>query len=154
MTDIMTPEEFIEHHGVMGMKWGVHKKEGSSSAGGKIASKKKITSGDIYNARSKTASRQRALNQQVDKTNLAHPGKAQAREAKKLNEMSLEFLKNPDRATAQRLTVGEKVGLAVLAVAVPGIGTAAAGGAVAARVGIRKATERDIRNAKAGKYNS
>jgi len=148
----MTPEEFLAHHGVKGMKWGVHKKEGSTSAGDQIAAKKKVTSRDIYDARAKTASRQRQLNAQVDKTNLA-TGKAQKQEAKKLNDMSLEFLKNPDRATAQRMTTGEKVGLAVLAVAIPGFGTAAAVGAGGARVAVRKATERNIRDAKAGKYD-
>lgn len=134
----MTPEEWLAHYGVKGMKWGQHKA---------------VTSTDIHNARARTASRQAEISRQIDKVNLAQPGKAQAKEAKKLDEMSLEFLKNPDRATALRLTRGEKVLNGIVAVGFPGVGTGVVAGSVGARVAIRKATERDVAKARAGKYD-
>ena len=127
-------EALLEHFGVKGMKWGVRKS--------------RPTSNDIRGARAMDASRRRSIAAQVDKTNLAS-GKAQDREAKKLSDMSMDYLKNPDRATALRLTKGEKVALTILAVGVPGIGTAAAAGTVASRVLVRKAIEKDIKKANA-----
>jgi 2-phosphoglycerate kinase len=127
-------EALLEHFGVKGMKWGVRKS--------------RPTSNDIRGARAMDASRRRSIAAQVDKTNLAS-GKAQDREAKKLSDMSMDYLKNPDRATALRLTKGEKVALTILAVGVPGIGTAAAAGTAASRVLVRKAIEKDIKKANA-----
>lgn len=127
-------EALLEHFGVKGMKWGVRKS--------------RPTSNDIRGARAMDASRRRSIAVQIDKTNLAS-GKAQDREAKKLSDMSMDYLKNPDRATALRLTKGEKVALTILAVGVPGIGTAAAAGTAASRVLVRKAVEKDIKKANA-----
>lgn len=137
---LMTPEEFIEHHGVKGMKWGVHKA--------------KPTANDIHDARKRVASQQRSINNQIDKVNLSKPGSAQAREAQKLGKMQMDFLKNPDRATALRMTRGEKflwTGIGI-ATAGTGIGLGVAAGA-GARVAIRKSIERKQRNLGAANSN-
>jgi hypothetical protein len=119
--DHMTQEvdDFLAHYGVKGMRWGVR---GA-----------KPTSSQIMDARAKQASRQRAINSQIDKTNLA-TGKKQEAEAKKLNKMGVDYLKSPDRATAARMTTGEKFGLALLAVGIPGVGTGAAAVAAGSNV--------------------
>lgn len=142
-----TAEDALAHYGVKGMRWGVTTK----SNGGNTTVSKKPTTNDILSARAKVASKQRRINTQIDKTNLAS-GKQQDREAKKLNEMSMDFLNDPDRATSLRMTTGEKLGLGVLAVAIPGIGTGAAAGAVAGRVAVRKGIERQQRRAGVKKY--
>lgn len=135
MTDILTPaQEFetpaeaLSHYGVKGMKWGVtntDKGKGTSAntdKAKKAVGRSKPTSKEIHNARAKMASKERQLIRQIDKTNTAS-GKQQKVEAKKLNEISTDFLKDPDRATALRVTNGEKAALALLAVAFPVVGT-------------------------------
>jgi hypothetical protein len=134
----LTPEEWLAHYGVKGMKWG---------------QRKAPTSAEIHDARARTASRERELSRQVDRTNLAKPGREQAREAKKLNELTLDYLKSPDRATALRMTKGEKVMNGIIAVGFPGVGTGAVAVAAGARVAIRKSVERDVEKARAGQYD-
>ena len=144
MTDIMTPAQEFEtpaealaHYGVKGMKWGVTNTDRAKAAVGRS----KPTSDEIRSARAKIASKERRLNSQIDKTNLAS-GKKQTQEAKKLADMSTDYLKDPDRATALRMTNGEKVVMGLLAVGVPGLGTAYAVGYTgttrAARAGVER----------------
>lgn len=127
MGEMMTAEEFIEHHGVMGMKWGKHKA--------------KPTTSDIKTARKHVESQTRKLQDQEDKVVLAK-SKSQATSAtKKLNEMNASYLKNPDRATALRLTNGEKAAALALSLVIPGFGIGAGAGATA-RVAVRKTIEK------------
>lgn len=119
-------EDMIEHHGVKGQKWGVKKAKPSSS--------------DIQGARARIGSQTRQINSQIDRLNLS-TGKTADKEAKKLSDMHASFLRNPDRATALRLTRGEKAALSILAL-VPGPGTVAAGVVAGSRVAARKQIEK------------
>lgn len=110
--------QFLTHHGVKGMKWG-HRKHATSAE----------RTRSVRLARAESFKQREAF-----KT--APRGSAQREKAK------AAFLRNPDRATALRLTRGEKVTLAILAVAVPGPGTFAAAVTAGSRVAVRKSIER------------
>lgn len=130
-------DDFLEHFGVKGMKWGVRRDKPSTNA--------------IISARTRVAGRQRQLQSQADKLNLATSEKSRNKEAKTFAKMEADFLKSPDRVTAARMTRGEKYILGFLAVGVPGVGTAAAAGAVAGRTVARKAVERQVNKLNSGK---
>ena len=138
MNEFDTPAEALEHYGVKGMKWGRRKA--------------KPTTSEIRDARALTAGRAREIQRGVDRLNLAVAKSPNSKETKKaakdLAQMQADYLKNPDRATAWRMTKGEKLANALLAVAAPGVGTVAVAGVVTARVVRRKAIERDV-----AKYN-
>lgn len=136
-----TPEEALAHYGVKGMKWGVRNDTDKAKA---AIGRSKPTTQEIHSARAKVASKQRQLNNQIDKTNLAS-GKKQTAEAKKLNDLSVDFLKDPDRATALRLTTGEKFVLGLLAVGIPGVGTGVAAGVAGTQRASRAGVERQQR---------
>ena len=133
-SQIMSTDDFLAHYGVKGMKWG----------------KRKVASSEIIDARARNASRVRQISNQIDKTNLA-TGAQQKKEGAKLAKMQASYLKNPDRATALRMTTGEKAVLGVLAVAIPGVGTAAAAGHSGGRVLLRKSIEKDVARANSRK---
>ena len=137
-----SPQEALAHYGKKGMKWGVRKDD--TSAAKAAVGRSKPTSREVYDARARVGSKVRELNRQIDKTNLA-TGSKQKTEAKKLASMSTKFLKDPDRATAQRLTTGEKVALSILAVGIPGAGTGVAVGVAGGKLAGRKAIERQQR---------
>lgn len=137
MTQAMAVDDFLEHMGVKGMKWGKH-------------SAAKPTSGDINDARIRDAGRIREMNAQTDKLNLSKTGsKAQGDAAKKLVNMRASYLKNPDRATALRMTKGDKAVAAVFAIGLPGAGTLGVAAGITARVAIRKSVERSVAKANA-----
>lgn len=128
--------EELMHYGKKGMKWGV---------------RRKYTSAEIRDARIRTDSRVSELRRQADKLNIEtarNPNsKASKAAAKEFSKMSTEFLKNPDRATAARLTRGEKVVLGLLAVGFPVAGTVGAGAAVAVRTAARRSIEKQVAKA-------
>jgi hypothetical protein len=139
---VMSTDDFLanylEHHGVKGMKWG-HRRAN-------------VTGAEIKDARNRTVSRANALNAQGDKFNLTKPGtKAHEKEGKKLNQMNVDFLNHPDRATAMRLTKGEKAGLIALSVLFPVAGTTASVAAGSAQLGVRKSIEKKQRS---GAFNN
>lgn len=76
-------------------------------------------SADIKDARIRNDARTENLRLQANKLNLASTEQQRAKEAKKFSQMQLEQLKNPDAATALRLTRGEKFTLLALGVAIP-----------------------------------
>lgn len=134
-----SPEELtLEHYGKQGMKWGVRntaKPTSSKPSGREIMKARVRNESNFYNIqaqRYKVGDHPRGSSQRT------------AQEAK-LNAMKAAFLTNPDRATALRLTTGEKWVAATLALALPGPGTVGAGAAVGTRVVMRKMVEKDIR---------
>lgn len=120
-----SPEEILEHHGTKGMKWGVRN---NTHAFNTKNPTRQMRTDSIKRARAGNIKRATDFRTERD------PGKrAQKKQA---------FLKNPDRATALRMTRGEKVVLGILAVGLPGPGTVGVGLAVGTQVGIRKHVEK------------
>ena len=101
-----TPEE-LAHYGVKGMKWGVRRQTRRQA---NADFKKKFSTAE---ARRTEIMRARASVAR-DKANVDFAPTLAARKA--ANQV---YLNNPDRATALRLTRGEKVVTAILAGAVP-----------------------------------
>lgn len=111
----------LAHYGVLGMKWGNRAKANGS---------------DIRSAR-------RRLTKQVDtidtqKSVVNKTGKGQA----KLASMKVDFLNNPDRVIANRLTRGEKAFVMLMAGPTAGVTVAAIAGtsAVSRRIEQKQAT--------------
>lgn len=148
-------EETLEHFGVAGMKWGVRRNPSTGvrpvgqtlndskfgkKAQARVAAttksnvKPKLNASQkdslILGARARDQARQRQISKQIDVVNLAKSGKKQANEYIKLNNLSVERLKSPDAATSKRMTSGEKGLNLLLAVVLPGPGTAVALGSV------------------------
>lgn len=126
----MTSEDFLAHYGVKGMKWGVRKAH------------KPVTSRDIKAARQRIRRQREDLADQSYRVRTARNDRERTRETKKLSEMEVSFLKNPDRATELRMTGGEKAAAFILAVGLPGAGTVGATVGVSARVAMRKTIEK------------
>jgi hypothetical protein len=121
-----TPEDLV-HVGVKGMKWGVRKSQGTREFHQKFPTSHKRAA-EIRRARISTAATRQAFKDE--------------RNSEKRKQLKDIHLSNPDRATALRLTRGEKVVLALLGstTAVGGIGLGVAGG-TAVRVGMRRKIE-------------
>lgn len=120
-------DDALAHVGVKGMKWGVRKK--------------RATSDQIREARVKVRNQESQINKQASRVDNAKTAKSRAAAQKKHHEMSMSYLKSPDRETASRLTTGEKVALAVIAVGIPGPGTLGAG----AYAGLSIGSNRSVR---------
>lgn len=119
----------LAHVGVLGMKWGVHKSAGTQRFQKKFPTAK-LQKAEIKRARSAQRTRRIEVRQA--------PRGSQKRE-----KLKASFLKNPDRATALRLTRGEKVALAILA-APTGGGSAAIGAAIGANVAVNVGRRRAL----------
>ena len=118
----------LVHFGVKGMKWGV---------------RKKVSKGEIQDARLRIAQKNVELGMQRRAVKKASTSEAKASEKAKLSELKTAFLKNPDRATALRLTKGEAVAISILA-----------GPTGIALVGAQSAARRRIERKQAkGKYD-
>lgn len=86
--------DFLEHYGVVGMKWGKHRAKADGY--------------DIRAARSRVATQKTQLHKaQRDAARVKDPAAREMAKAK-VGEMKTTFLKNPDRVVASRLTRGEK----------------------------------------------
>ena len=132
----------LEHYGVKGMKWGKRKA--------------RVSSADIHNARSRTEHDRMRVNEAAYNLNKATSKRAPASAAaqkkavKEYESAQLSYLKNPDRATAMRMTKGEKAAVIIGTVgfSAVGLGVPAAIGSVAGvgtRVAARKSVEKDIK---------
>lgn len=127
-----TPAE-LNHHGVLGMKWGVSSRSSASRAFARKNPSSRSKAVDIRRAR---AAQHVKLTKYADQK-LGSPERKSAK---------LVYLKSPDRATSLRMTRGEKVVTGILAVgtAAPTLGVAPAviGLATTGRFAERKFIER------------
>jgi hypothetical protein len=96
--------EDLVHHGVKGMKWGKRKA--------------RPTTADIKSARIGQDARYRQLQRAEDHLNLTGtkaPVSAQKKAVRDYQKAESDFLDNPDRAVAARMTRGEKAVTVILA---------------------------------------
>lgn len=130
-----SPEEYLEHYGVKGMKWGVRKNKPSSD--------------EIMSARLRQAGRVNAVQQSRDRYKAATSkgstmSNAQKNKAIREHEaLRLDMLTSPDRVTSLYMTNGEKAASAIIAVGIPGGGTAGVGIGLGVRKALRSATEKE-----------
>ena len=94
-------EDTIEHYGVLGMKWGKTRARANGT--------------QIRAARRRVSNQINGLGDQRDKVKAAKGTSKETSEKNKLNKMKTDFLKNPDRVVAARLTRGEKAAILILA---------------------------------------
>jgi len=138
-----TPQDLaLEHHGVLGMRWG-HRREGTAQIGRRAANRKAKESFIRKNPtsdRQAKAIRTARAKSQLDLTRYTN----QPRGTSKAKKQSLKkvYLNNPDRATALRMTRGEKVVLGLIAVGLPGPGTVGVAVGATAQVAVRRHVER------------
>lgn len=146
-----TPENALAHFGKKGMKWGVRNEPLAVGTGPRGRSgQKKITDKDIEAARLRDATRHIQYTQTKARVKSSTPGtKAHDTSVKKMANMEAAYLRNPDRATALRMTKGEKYVSTAIAVALPGAGTIGVAVGSTVRVGVRKHVERSVRKANA-----
>lgn len=137
-----TPQELaLEHHGVLGMRWGHRKSE--SSMGGRAANRR---AKEAFVRKNPTSDRQaKAIRTARARSNLDLAKLSnQPRGTSKAKKQALKkvYLNNPDRATALRMSRGEKVVLGILAVGLPGVGTASVAAVAGTQVAVRRHIER------------
>lgn len=125
-----SPEELV-HYGVKGMKWGVRRSRDSKRLSSTQQFKKDFPT---RQARRHEILRARASVQKAQVDYDFAPNNAQRRAA------ADAYLKNPDRATARRLTTGEKVVVGLLAAS--GVATVPIAVGVGANVAIRRGIEK------------
>lgn len=125
-------EEVVQHFGVKGMRWGVRRTT--------------YKSGEIKDARRRSQSLARGVQNAEDKVNLAKTPAAKASAQKEWDKASKDWLRSPDRATAMRMTAGEKAAAAMLVAVTAGGAAPFVAGYGGLRVGVRKANEKVIRD--------
>lgn len=95
--------DYLQHQGVKGMKWGVRKS--ASTSGGSKPRKVKYTDSQIREARARVFSERSALFKNMtkgQKLSVAILGESSS-------ALPKSYLKNPDRQIAFRMTKAEKV---------------------------------------------
>lgn len=129
-------EDVLAHYGVMGMKWGRHRAQANGD--------------DIRAARARVGKEKTKLKSAHRKaTEIGDRDKRQAA-LKEVGKMRADFLKNPDRVIASRMTRGEKQLSLVLGL-VTGVGLVPVGAAIA---GTSAASRRIERKQEKGKYDN
>jgi hypothetical protein len=108
--------EFLAHYGVLGMKWGQHRAKANAH--------------DIHAARTRLARDRVAVDRAHNKASkVKDPQQRQAAKAS-ADRLHANYLNNPDRVIANRLTTGEKV---LTALFLTPVGAATVIGATSAR---------------------
>lgn len=102
------PSNELVHYGVKGMKWGV---------------RKAVSTREVYGARARLQVKQNEIADQKRNVRKAKSATAKTNQKTKLDKMKVDFLNDPDRVTASRLSTGEKVVATIFAGPV-GIGAA------------------------------
>lgn len=97
-------EDYLEHHGVKGMKWGHHKKVTTADI--------KAARGRLSRAGNKYGALEDKLSYGPDKT--ASEKKSDDKILKQLSKMDAAFKDDPDRYVAARMTRGEKAATIIL----------------------------------------
>lgn len=114
--------DFLEHYGVLGMKWGQRRRKASTV--------------QIKAARGRVATQSRKVALAEEKAARIKDPKQRASAEKAAGKLKVSFLNNPDRVISARMTRGEKAAAVILGVAFLGVGVApgvAAIGATSAR---------------------
>ncbi len=132
--------EFLEHYGVMGMKWGVRNAPKVS----------RPTSSEVYKARNRVAAEKRGLKSKRQSIRAAKRPETKAKRKAEYAEMKLKFLNNPDRVTQQRITKGDVALIATLNLITAGVATGPTVALVGGRLGVPKIIEK---RQKSGDYN-
>jgi hypothetical protein len=125
----------LEHYGVKGMKWGVRKERPSGD--------------EIQDARVRVYNQQRDIRRarKANRKSTKRGSVERAKGEKKVGQMELKLLKDPDRITASRITNGEAfVSLVLLT---PG----GAAGYLGGRALATKLVETEVKRARRGDYD-
>lgn len=116
-------DDFLQHYGVVGMKWG--KSGGGGKSGGSPNSSKKpdaggtgkngkVTSGDIHLARYKQGLRGRKMQEAQAEFFVARTNKGKDKAEKVMRKAEKSYFDNPDAKMAGKLTKGEKIATGIM----------------------------------------
>lgn len=145
--------EELAHYGVKGMKWGVRRaQDGLSDATGlQIGNRQKATGKQVVAARRRLVTQSNAYGREFKKYETAKGRKKPNAERVAQLEASLrrrekEYMNDPDRVVAARMTRGEKFFQAWATTNTGGLGLAASGAVLAGTSGVSRRIEYKQKN--------